>query len=106
MPGRVAAAAIESGLPPASVEQLLAALISGDVLALNTIPGNTPAVSTAAFLALEKAYLGSLHHVWYAACPFAAGGLFGKHNIPRSLTLCRLIADMYQSITVLPQSKI
>ena len=106
MPTMVATAAIESGLPPASVKPLIMALAGGDIHALNTIPGVTPAISAAAFLALEKAYLASIHCVWYAACPFAAVGVIGKHDTPGDLKSGGPVADTSQSVVVHPKPKI
>jgi hypothetical protein len=75
---RVAAAALENGLPESSLGRLLSDLTTQSMNDIAEIPGISPMITQSAVRALKLAYLESFHAVWYAACAFACIGLIRK----------------------------
>lgn len=63
-------AAVEAGLPTASAEAFVGALLSGSQTAVMAVPGVTEAVLAAATLATQWAYADALKYVWYTTIPF------------------------------------
>ena len=77
LPHKVAAAAIEAGLPAASIPSFVADLAHQQTEALAKIPGITPTIIAAGVAALEQTYLESFRAVWITAACFAAVGVVG-----------------------------
>ncbi|KAL6245159.1 hypothetical protein RBB50_007934 [Rhinocladiella similis] len=78
MPSKVSQAALQNGLPEASLPALILALVGGQPDQLAKIPGVTTEIIGAAVHALKEAYLGSFHSVWIAAACLSACGLIGS----------------------------
>jgi hypothetical protein len=72
IPSYVAAAALGSGLPKASLVAFIEALSSNDSAALAGVPGVTPAIIRAGVVALKQAYADGLRAVYIIAAPFGA----------------------------------
>ncbi|KAK4934944.1 hypothetical protein LTR10_023910 [Elasticomyces elasticus] len=71
IPTRVAAAAVEAGLPQTSLPSLLG-ILTGVVttMPITEVPGITPKIILASSTALKNAYIASFKYVWYASIPF------------------------------------
>lgn len=82
MPSKVSQAALQNGLPEASLPALILALVGGQPDQLAKIPGVTTEIIGAAVHALKEAYLGSFHSVWIAAACLSACGLIGRLTYP------------------------
>ncbi|KAJ9632754.1 hypothetical protein H2204_007629 [Knufia peltigerae] len=78
MPSKVAEAALQNGLPEASLPSLILALLGGDPSKLTTIPGINKEIIGAAAHALKGAYLDSFHSVWVATACLSACGLIAS----------------------------
>lgn len=91
MPSKVAEAALQNGLPEASLPSLILALLGGDPSKLTTIPGINKEIIGAAAHALKGAYLDSFHSVWIATACLSACGLIGKQALQITIHRAGLI---------------
>lgn len=89
-------AAINAGLPEASLTDLFTAIGIGSSAALAGVPGMTPEIETAVVSSLSNAYAAAYAYVYYAAVAFGGVGLiacicirdFDKHftgHVPRKI---------------------
>jgi len=69
-PAKVGGAAVAAGLPQSSVTALLAAFASGNVDAMNAVPGITPAIIATATNASQWAYAHAYRWAWISIIPF------------------------------------
>lgn len=72
LPSYIASAALQAGLPPASLSAFIGALASNDVAALPKIPGVTPLIIGAGVAALKQAFADGLRAVYIIAVAFGA----------------------------------
>ncbi len=71
----VVPALVNAGLPPSSVEGLLAALASGSTSAIAAVPGVTKKILAVAGVTLKEAYSESFKIVFLATIPFGVVAL-------------------------------
>ena len=81
LPTYVAGGAIQAGLPPASAETFVGALLT-DPHAAQSIPGVSPAVLEAAIYGKQLAYAESLRYVWWASISFGVAAMIAAILIP------------------------
>ncbi|KAK4893286.1 hypothetical protein LTR27_008409 [Elasticomyces elasticus] len=67
---KVSEATLPLGLQPASLPLLITDLTTGNTASLSQIPGITPAIISAAGLAIQQAYSLAFSYVWAAAAAF------------------------------------
>lgn len=77
---RVRSAVLPLGYPPEQLGMLIRAFISGDPVAIQSIPDATPKVLRAAEGAMQSAYAASFRTVWICAAAFSAAGLVGTYS--------------------------
>lgn len=71
-------AALNAGLPEASLTDLFTALGAGTVAALEGVPGMNPEILAAVGAATANAYAAAYSYVYYAAVAVGIVGLIGK----------------------------
>lgn len=89
IPGYVAAAALQAGLPKDSLPGFIEALTNNDVAALHGITGVTTGILDAGVAALKQAYADSIRAVFFVAAPFGA----------LACIACFFLGDMEKTMT-------
>ncbi|KAH0830793.1 putative trichothecene efflux pump protein [Fonsecaea pedrosoi] len=75
VPAYVAAAALRSGLPSSSVDQLLGAMLTATGGPVTDVPGYTAEIGVAVSHAVKSAYVASFRYVWLSSIAFGAVSL-------------------------------
>jgi hypothetical protein len=88
LPSYIAAAALKSGLPKASLKDFAAALVGDNQTALIHIEGATPGIISAGVVALKQAYADSVRVVYILAAPFGVAAAIS----------CWFLADMRKTM--------
>lgn len=74
----VVPAALNAGLPQASIEALFTAIASGKSSALEQVPGMNPEILAVVGAAVSNGYAAAYAYVYYAGVAIGIVGLIGK----------------------------